>query len=232
MVQVPVIELKDVWKTYKMDSVEVNALQGMNLKIDRGDYISLMGASGSGKSTAMNMVGALDIPTKGRVLVDGKDISKLSESDLATLRGKKIGFIFQTFNLFSGLDAIENVTIAMTFQNVPSIKRIARAKELLNAVGLADRMHHRPGQMSGGERQRVAIARALANDPEIILADEPTGNLDSRNGEMVMDLLVNLHQKFKKTLVVITHELDIAKRAHKIYQLKDGVIVKCIKVRS
>jgi len=229
MVQGPVIELKDVWKTYKMDSVEVNALRGLNLKIDQGDYISLIGASGSGKSTAMNMVGALDIPTKGKVTVDGKDISKLSESDLATLRGKKIGFIFQTFNLFSGLNAIENVTIAMTFQNVSANKRLARAKELLNAVGLADRMYHRPGQMSGGERQRVAIARALANDPEIILADEPTGNLDSKNGEMVMDLLVNLHKKFKKTLVVITHELDIAKRAHKIYQLKDGVIVKCLK---
>jgi putative ABC transport system ATP-binding protein len=229
MVRGPVIELKDVWKTYKMDSVEVNALRGLNLKIDQGDYISLIGASGSGKSTAMNMVGALDIPTKGKVTVDGKDISKLSESDLATLRGKKIGFIFQTFNLFSGLNAIENVTIAMTFQNVPSNKRLARAKELLTAVGLADRMYHRPGQMSGGERQRVAIARALANDPEIILADEPTGNLDSKNGEMVMDLLVNLHKKFKKTLVVITHELDIAKRAHKIYQLKDGVIVKCLK---
>jgi putative ABC transport system ATP-binding protein len=229
MVQGPVIELKDVWKIYKMDSVQVNALRGIDLKVDRGDYISLMGASGSGKSTAMNMVGALDIPTKGKVTVDGRDISKLSESDLATLRGKKIGFIFQTFNLFSGLNAIENVTIAMIFQNVPASKRLARAKELLTAVGLADRMYHRPGQMSGGERQRVAIARALANDPEIILADEPTGNLDSKNGEMVMDLLVSLHQKFKKTLVVITHELDIAKRAHKIYQLKDGVIVKCLK---
>jgi len=227
-----IIELKDVWKTYSMDSVQVHALRGLNLSIDKGDYISLIGASGSGKSTAMNMIGALDIPTKGKVTVDDRDISKLSESDLATLRGKKIGFIFQTFNLFSGLDAIENVTIAMTFQNVPSSKRLARAKELLNAVGLADRMHHRPGQMSGGERQRVAIARALANDPEIILADEPTGNLDSKNGEMVMDLLVNLHQKFKKTLIVITHEIEIAKRAHKVYQLKDGVIVKCIKGRS
>ena len=227
-----IIELKDVWKTYSMDSVQVHALRGLNLTIAKGEYISLIGVSGSGKSTAMNMIGALDVPTKGKVIIDGKDISKFEESDLATLRGKKIGFIFQTFNLFGGLNAIENVTIAMTFQNVPEAKRIARAKELLKAVGLEPRMYHTPGQMSGGERQRVAIARALANDPEIIIADEPTGNLDSKTSEFIVDLLVNLHDKFRKTLIVITHEIEIAKRAHKVYQLKDGVIVKCIKWRS
>jgi putative ABC transport system ATP-binding protein len=220
----PVIELKDVWKIYQMGEVEVPALRGLNLKIYPGEFVSIIGASGSGKSTAMNMVGSLDVPTKGHVFLDGKDISKMDESHLAQIRGKKIGFVFQQFNLLSNLTALENVMLPMIFQKVPRKKRIARATKLLDMVGLSKRITHRPKQMSGGEQQRVAIARALSNNPEIIIADEPTGNLDSKTGQIIMKILSDLNTKEKKTLVIITHDARIAKMAKRDFHLKDGKV--------
>ena len=225
MVQI-VIELQDVWKIYKMGEVKVPALRGISLKIKQKEFLAIMGPSGSGKSTLMNIIGALDLPTKGRILLDQKDISKMSESQLAKIRGKKIGFIFQRFNLIPTLTALENVSLPMSFQKVPEPKRIARAKELLELVGLKERMLHRPNELSGGEQQRVAIARALANDPEVILADEPTGNLDSRTGDQIMNLLVDLHKRQKKTIIVVTHDADIAGYAERKVVIKDGKILK------
>ena len=220
----PVIELEDVWKIYTMGDVDVAALRGLSLKIFRGEFVSIMGPSGSGKSTAMNMVGCLDVPTRGRVLLDGTDISKLSESDLAQIRGRKIGFIFQTFNLMPGLSALENVMLPMTFQSVPKDKREKKAKELLEMVDLGKRLNHRPTELSGGQQQRVAIARSLANDPAVILADEPTGNLDQKTGKEVMEMLSSLHCKEGKTIVMVTHDTDIAKYAERSIKIKDGVI--------
>jgi putative ABC transport system ATP-binding protein len=220
----PIIELADVWKIYTMGDVEVAALRGLSLKISRGEFVSIMGPSGSGKSTAMNMVGCLDVPTRGRVLLDGLDISKLSESDLAQIRGRKIGFIFQTFNLMPGLSALENVMLPMTFQNVPKDIREKKAKELLEMVDLGNRLDHRPTELSGGQQQRVAIARSLANDPAVILADEPTGNLDQKTGKEVMQMLSKLHCTEGKTIVMVTHDNDIAKYAERSIKIKDGVI--------
>jgi len=221
-----VIEIDDVWKIYKMGIVDVPALKGLNLEVQEQEFLAIMGPSGSGKSTAMNIIGCLDIPTKGKVLLDNKNIAKMSESSLAQIRGKKIGFIFQHFNLVPSLSALENVMLPMTFQGVPENQKIERAKALLKLVGLEERMNHRPAELSGGEQQRVAIARALANDPEIILADEPTGNLDSKTGEKIMQLLVDLHQKEKKTIIVITHDADIAAYAKRRLILKDGKFIK------
>lgn len=221
-----VIKLDNVWKIYKMGEVEVPALKGINLEVKKGEFLAVMGPSGSGKSTAMNMVGALDIPTRGRIFLKGHDISKLSESDLAQIRGKTIGFIFQQFNLITNLSALENVALPMIFQNVPRQERIERASKLLEMVGLGERMHHKPGEMSGGQQQRVAIARSLINDPEVILADEPTGNLDSASGHKVIDFLQELHEKENKTIVMVTHDEDIAKNAEKLVYLHDGQIVK------
>lgn len=221
----PVIELKDVWKVYKMGEVDVPALKGISFKINKGDSVAIVGVSGSGKSTMLNLVGSLDSPTRGKVLLDGQDITKLTESELAQLRGKKIGFVFQTFNLIPSMTAIENVELPMIFQNISSEKRIKKAKELLKMVGLSHRMNNRPNQMSGGERQRVAIARALSNNPDVILADEPTGNLDTKTGKEIMDILYNLHKKEKKTLILVTHDLEIAGNIGKIIRLKDGHIV-------
>ena len=222
----PAVELKNVWKIYKLDEVDVVALRGLDLKVRRGEFIAVMGSSGSGKSTAMNMIGALDIPSKGKVLIDGKDITKFTESDLSQIRGKTVGFVFQQFNLLHNLSALENVTIPMTFQGLSRHKRIERGKDLLKKVGLENRIEHQPAQLSGGERQRIAIARALANDPEIILADEPTGNLDSTTGKKIMEMFIDLHKKEKKTLIMITHDPLIANYADKIYLLKDGKIMK------
>jgi len=219
-----VIELVDVWKIYRMGDVEVAALRGLNLRISRGEFVSIMGPSGSGKSTAMNMVGCLDVPTRGHVYLDGQDISKLSESDLAQIRGRKIGFIFQTFNLMPGLSALENVMLPMTFQGVPKDKREKRARELLEMVGLGTRLNHRPTELSGGQQQRVAIARSLANDPAMILADEPTGNLDQKTGREVMQMLSDLHCKEGKTIVMVTHDVGIAGYAKRSVRIKDGVI--------
>jgi len=220
----PIIHLHNVWKSYKMDSVEVTALKGINLDIYKGDFVSIQGPSGSGKSTLMHLIGALDVPTRGHIELDGNNIERMSESDLATIRGKKIGFVFQTFNLIPTLNASENVTFPMIFQKKNSLDRIQRANKLLEEVGMSHRKKHLPTQISGGETQRIAIARALANDPDIILADEPTGNLDSKTGHAIMKMFVDLHQKFGKTLIIVTHDPYIAQYAHKRVNIIDGEI--------
>jgi putative ABC transport system ATP-binding protein len=222
----PLIKLKDLGKTYQMGDSKVEALKGINLEIPKEDFVVILGKSGSGKSTMMNMVGALDTPTKGSIYLDGKDVSTFSESDLAQLRGKKIGFIFQQFNLMNVLDAVQNVALPMTFLNVPSGQREQRAKKLLEMVGLGERINHQPKQLSGGEQQRVAIARALANDPEVILADEPTGNLDSRTGKQIMALIEKLHKEKKKTIILVTHDVNLVQYAHRVIYLQDGKVIK------
>jgi putative ABC transport system ATP-binding protein len=224
-----ILELKDVWKIYKMGDNQVTALSGLNLVVRKGEFLSIMGPSGSGKSTAMNMIGCLDVPSKGKIMLEGRDISQMSESSLAQIRGKKIGFIFQQFNLIPTLTALENVTLPMIFQNTPKEQRLEKAKALLNMVGLGDRMHHKPTELSGGQQQRVAIARALCNDPEVILADEPTGNLDSKTGSTVMDFLRKLHEDEGRTIIMVTHDEHVAMNADRIEFLKDGSIVKTIK---
>lgn len=221
------INLEDVYKIYSLDGVEVPAINGISLQVDQGDFVALIGPSGSGKSTAMNLVGCLDTASKGNIFLGKQNIQSLSESDLAQIRGKKIGFIFQTFNLIPSLDALENVALPMMFQNVPRTIRIKKAKELLEQVGLGDRMHHLPNQLSGGQKQRVAVARALVNDPDIILADEPTGNLDTKTGEEVMKLLSGLNKK-RKTIILVTHNHDLTKLANKIITLKDGKIIESL----
>ncbi len=220
-----VIELQDIWKIYKMGEVEVPALRGMNLKVKDKEFLTVMGPSGSGKSTALNMIGCLDVPTKGKVLLDGHDISKLDEDNLAKIRGKKIGFVFQTFNLVSSLNALDNVTLPMIFQGITKEERDKKAAQLLDSVGLGNRVLHQPNQLSGGERQRVAIARSLANDPEVILADEPTGNLDTKSGKEVMKIFQKLHKEENKTIVMITHDPDIAKYGERQVRLQDGRIL-------
>ncbi len=218
------IKLEDVHKIYKLDSVEVPAINGISLNINKGDFVALIGPSGSGKSTAMNMVGCLDTATKGDIFLGNHNIAHLDESDLAQIRGKRIGFIFQTFNLIPSLTALENVALPMTFQNVSRSVKLKKAQSLLEIVGLGHRISHLPGQLSGGERQRVAIARALVNDPEIILADEPTGNLDTKTGDEIMKLLKDLNKK-GKTIILVTHNPDLTKLANKIIRLKDGKLV-------
>lgn len=221
-----IIKIENVWKTYKVGDIEVHALRGLNLEVKRGEFLAIQGPSGSGKSTAMNMVGCLDIPTKGSVHLERHNISKMPESSLAKIRGEKIGFIFQQFNLINTLSALENVTLPMIFQGIPKEERQRKAKELLEMVGLVERMYHRPTELSGGQQQRVAIARALSNDPEVILADEPTGNLDSKTGENVMNFLEKLHKEKNTTIVMVTHDAGLAKHAERIEYLKDGVIIK------
>ena len=220
------IKLENVWKIYKMGDVNVNALQGMSLDVKEGEFVAIMGPSGSGKSTAVNMIGCLDVPTKGKIWLDSHDISRLSESELAQIRGKKIGFIFQQFNLIPTLSALENVTLPMIFQGVNEQERIKRAAKLLELVELSDRIHHKPTELSGGEQQRVAIARALANNPEVVIADEPTGNLDSKTGANVLDFLEKLHKEERKTIIMVTHDQNLAKVAERIEFLKDGRIVR------
>ncbi len=221
-----IIDVRNVWKIYKMGKVEVPALRGLDLEVGEKEFLAIMGPSGSGKSTAMNIIGCLDTPTKGDVYLEGKNIAKMSESALAMVRGRIIGFIFQHFNLIPSLTALENVMLPMMFQDVPEKKKRERATGLLKLVGLEARMNHRPSELSGGEQQRVAIARALANNPDIVLADEPTGNLDSKTGEKIMQLLVDLHEKEKKTIVVITHDADIAAYADRRLILRDGKLIK------
>lgn len=220
------LRIENVWKTYKMGEVEVFALKGVSLSVNEGDFLAITGPSGSGKSTMMNLVGCLDLPTKGSIYLDGKDISKLRESDLAQIRGRKIGFIFQEFNLIPNLSALENVTLPLEFQDVPTEEAARKATDLLDKVGLSKRMHHLPSQMSGGEQQRVAVARALSNDPDVILADEPTGNLDSKASSDVMGVLESLWKKEGKTVIMITHESSLAERAKRRIWLKDGEIEK------
>ncbi len=220
------IRLDKVWKTYYMGDITLNVLKGINLDINENEFVVIVGPSGSGKSTLMNLVGILDIPSKGTIFLEDIDISTLHESDLAQLRGKKIGFVFQQFNLIPTLTALENVILPTIFQNMPEEERVKRAKALLEKVGLSDRMDHRPNQLSGGQQQRVAIARALINNPDIILADEPTGNLDSHSGEQVMNLLTKLHKEEKKTIILVTHDVDLVKYSQKTVHIKDGEIVK------
>ena len=221
-----VIKLENVWKIYKMGEVEVPALKGINLSVKKGEFLAVMGPSGSGKSTAMNMIGVLDIPTRGKIFLEGQDISKLAESDLAQIRGKKIGFIFQQFNLIPTISALENVALPMIFQNMPKEERFERATKLLEMVGLGERVRHKPNELSGGQQQRVAIARSLVNDPEVILADEPTGNLDSTSGRNVIDFLQDLHKKENKTIVMVTHDQNVARHAQRTEYLHDGQIVR------
>ncbi|NPV09957.1 MAG: ABC transporter ATP-binding protein [Anaerolineae bacterium] len=224
----PVVETQDVSKVYRMGQVEVRALQHIHLRVDRGDFVAVMGASGSGKSTLMNILGCLDRPTSGRYLLEGQDVSELDRNELAMIRNQKIGFVFQRYNLLPRMSALKNVALPLLYS--PDGYRgdeegpEERAQQALNAVGLGDRAHHRPNELSGGEQQRVAIARALVNSPAIILADEPTGNLDSRSGLEIMALLEGLHQQ-GVTLIVVTHEDDIASFARRIVRLHDGEIV-------
>ncbi len=223
------IQLKKVAKYYEMGESTVKALDGIGITINKGDFVAIMGPSGSGKSTAMNLVGSLDLPTHGTIFLEDHDISHLEESELAQLRGKKIGFIFQSFNLIGNLTAKENVMLPMLFQEIEREDREARAEELLALVDLSERMDHYPNQLSGGQQQRVAIARALANDPEVILADEPTGNLDTKTGEKVLHFLEKFNQK-GKTIIMVTHDPNVAlNHAKTIYQLKDGKIEKLMK---
>ena len=210
-----IIVLKDVWKTYRMGEVEVNALKGVSLEINQGEFVAITGASGSGKSTMMNLVGCLDLPTKGSVFLDRKDISALNESDLSQIRGQKIGFIFQQFNLIPTLSALENVMLPLEFQDSRDDLARKKATDILNQVGLGDRIGHLPSQLSGGQQQRVAIARSLANNPDVILGDEPTGNLDSTTGMDVIDLLQKLWKKEGKTIIMVTHDLKLADYAKK-----------------
>ncbi len=219
-----IIKLEDVWKSYSLGRIEVPALQAISLEIEKGSFTGIVGPSGSGKSTFLNIIGCLDVPTRGRVFLDNLDISLLSENALAQIRGRKIGFVFQQFNLLQNLSAMENVALPMAFLAVPEEKRKERARLLLTIVGLGTRMKHKPGELSGGEQQRVAIARALVNDPEVIVADEPTGNLDSKTGALIIELLVRLHQNEKKTIIIVTHDMDVARFADRIVHLKDGQI--------
>jgi putative ABC transport system ATP-binding protein len=220
----PVIELDQVNKTYKMDDVEVQVLNSVSLKIMKKDFVSIMGPSGSGKSTLLHMIGALDTPTSGKVFIDGTDLSRLSEIEIARTRGGKIGFVFQTFNLYPTLNALGNVELPMIIMEKDKAERKRRAMDLLGLVGLKDRAEHLPSQLSGGERQRIAIARALANDPSFILADEPTGNLDSKTGKEVMEIFKKLNEE-GRTMVVVTHDTNIASHSKHIIQIRDGRII-------
>lgn len=216
-----IIELEDVWKIYKMGEVEVPALRGLSLKVEPGEFLAVMGPSGSGKSTAMNMIGCLDIPTKGSVLLEGQNIASLSEKELSRIRGRKIGFVFQSHNLYPTLTALENVQLPMRIHEFGEEEIWDRSEELLELVGLSDRAHHYPSQLSGGQSQRVAIARALSTDPALILADEPTGNLDTEAGKEILDIFSTLNAR-GVTVVMITHDEKIAARASEIVRMVDG----------
>jgi putative ABC transport system ATP-binding protein len=220
----PVISLRDVWKVYQMGEVQVHALRGIDLSVERGEFLAIAGPSGSGKSTLMNLVGCLDLPSRGDVFLDGSNIAGFRESMLAQARGRKIGFVFQQFNLIPTLTALENVMLPLEFQGIDSSKAGKRAGKLLELVGLGDRMDHLPSQLSGGQMQRVAIARALSANPEIILADEPTGNLDSRTGGFIMGFLGDIHRKEDKTVIMVTHDLDLVRYADRVVYLKDGMV--------
>jgi putative ABC transport system ATP-binding protein len=227
-----IIHLGNVSKIYDMGETKVKAVDGIDIDIYEGDFVALMGPSGSGKSTTMNLTGSLDVPTKGHIFLDGEDISLLSESNLAQIRGRKIGFIFQQFNLIPNLTAKENVSLPLMFQGVSKSERDDVAKELLEKVDLGDRMDHYPKQLSGGQQQRVAIARSLANDPEVILADEPTGNLDTKTGTKVLDFLNELNDE-GKTIIMVTHDPDLAQEhADVVYWLLDGKIEKVTKKKN
>jgi putative ABC transport system ATP-binding protein len=219
----PVIELADVRKIYRTGEIDVDALRGVSLSINQGEFVAIMGPSGSGKSTLMHILGCLDVPTSGRYELAGEDVSEMDEVDLAEVRNRRIGFVFQQFNLLPSLTALRNVEVPLAYAGVPREARRERARLALERVGLDDRMHHRPGELSGGQQQRVAVARALVTDPALVLADEPTGNLDSVATEDVLRLFAELHDQ-GRTVVLITHEADIAERAARIVYLRDGEI--------
>jgi putative ABC transport system ATP-binding protein len=218
------IGMTDIHKIYDMGTEKVNALDGVSLQVGPGDYVAIMGPSGSGKSTLMNLIGCLDSPTSGSYRLKGREIAKLDDDELARIRNREIGFIFQTFNLLPRNDALQNVELPLIYSGMPRRERHERARKALESVGLSDRMHHRPNEMSGGQRQRVAIARALVNAPSILLADEPTGNLDSRTGEEIMALIAKLHAD-GNTILLVTHEEELAIRAGRCIRLRDGRIV-------
>ena len=218
-----VIELRNIIRDFKLGSQTVHVLKGINLDIKKGEYVALMGPSGSGKSTLMNLLGCLDTPTSGSYNLAGRDVSQMNDNDLAEVRNKEIGFVFQTFNLIPRQTALQNVALPLVYAGEKKEARIAQAKNVLDEVGLSDRMDHRPNQLSGGQRQRVAIGRALVNSPSIILADEPTGNLDSTTSLEIMKLFDEIH-KNGNTLIVVTHEEEIAKYAHRVIRLRDGMI--------
>ena len=220
------ITFRNVWKIYQMGEVEVNALQGVSLKFGKGEFAAIIGPSGSGKSTMMNLVGCLDVPSKGEIFLKSRNIARLEESDLAVLRGKTIGFVFQQYNLIPGMTALENVLLPLEIQEVDDAAAEERAKELLGLVGLSDKIRHRPSQLSGGQQQRVSIARALACNPEIILADEPTGALDSVTGKEVLETLYRLWKEKGKTVIIVTHDSHLAQYAQRHIELKDGKIIR------
>ena len=221
-----VFELRDIYKIYDMGEVQVRALDGVSLNIDEGEFVAILGASGSGKSTLMHIMGFMDQATSGEVLLDGRDMSRLNENERARVRGTKIGFVFQAFNLLTRLTVLENTMLPLQYQHLAPAKAQEKAGEVLDLIGLADRMKHYPNQLSGGQRQRVAIARALVNDPRLILADEPTGNLDTENATLILDLFKDLHRENKRTLVIVTHDPRVADQAKRRIQVEDGRIVK------
>lgn len=220
------IAFRDVWKTYQMGEIQVNALKEVNAEFGKGEFTAIIGPSGSGKSTMMNLVGCLDVPSKGEIFLKSENIARLDESDLATLRGKTIGFIFQQYNLIPGMTALENVLLPLEIQEIDDDIAEKRAKELLTLVGLSDKMKNKPTQLSGGQQQRVSIARALASNPDIILADEPTGALDSVTGKEVMTMLYRLWKEKGKTVIMVTHDMHLAQYAQRHIELKDGKVVR------
>jgi putative ABC transport system ATP-binding protein len=218
-----VIRTYDLWKTYEMGDQIINAVSGVDIEIRRGEYVAIMGPSGSGKSTLMNLIGCLDTPTRGEYYINGRLVSEMTDDELARIRNKEIGFVFQTFNLLPRATSLHNVELPLIYSGAPAAERIARAKRALQQVDLEKRMNHKPNELSGGQRQRVAIARALVNDPSILLADEPTGNLDTATGNEIMALFERLYRQ-GNTIIVVTHELDIARHAHRIIHVRDGKI--------
>lgn len=219
----PVISVRNLAKTYQMGATLVKALRPIDLDIYSNEFVALMGPSGSGKSTLMNLLGCLDTPSEGEYLLGGDRVSEMDDNDLATIRNRRIGFVFQTFNLLPRLSALENVALPLVYAGMSKEKRLEKARKVLELVGLGDRVEHKPNEMSGGQRQRVAVARALVNDPTIILADEPTGNLDSKTSAEIMEMLENLHRA-GNTIILVTHEPDIAEHAHRVIRLRDGMI--------
>src|SRR5687767_3039037 len=219
------IETDDLWKTYVMGSEEIHALRGVSIQIERGEYVAIMGPSGSGKSTLMNLIGCLDTPSKGSYLLNGKQVSQMNDNELARIRNEEIGFVFQTFNLLPRATALHNVELPLVYAGVQAKDRLERARTALGKVELGDRVSHRPNELSGGQRQRVAIARALVNNPSILLADEPTGNLDSKTGAEIMALFARLHDA-GNTIILVTHEADIAAFAHRVIHVRDGQVEK------
>jgi putative ABC transport system ATP-binding protein len=222
------IETQDLWKTYTMGSEEIHALRSVSITIERGEYAAIMGPSGSGKSTLMNLIGCLDTPSRGRYLLNGKQVSNMNDNELARIRNKEIGFVFQTFNLLPRASALQNVELPLIYAGIPAGERGERARAALAGVDLADRMMHKPNELSGGQRQRVAIARALVNVPSILLADEPTGNLDSRTGSEIMALFSRLHEA-GNTILLVTHEAEVAAFARRVIHLRDGGIEKDVR---